>query len=403
MIDGHSPPTPSQTNAPNTGLRPSGALAGVRVLDMTSVGMGPFCTQVLGDYGANVIKVESTAGDVFRHAAPAKVAAMGAPFLQFNRNKRSIMLNLKDQHDLQTLLELAKGADVLVFNIRPQSMRKLGLGHEALAAINPRLIYCGVYGFSEKGPKAGEPAYDDIIQAVGGMASLQSADGVPRFVTSIIADKIAGLTATHAILAALYERSQSGQGQAIEVPMFETLVSFNMLEHMGEATFGEQNPQMGYPRAVSVHRRPYRTKDGYIGLLPYTTAQWQRFFEIVERPDIIKDPRFVDPAARAKNVDALYALLADFVTTKTTDEWLTLLKQADIPSGRINSLHDLLDDEHLAAQGFFQHFEDPQLGTVIIPKSPVNMSRTPTGVRCLAPQLGEHTDEIKQHGWSDDA
>ncbi|UOD50106.1 CaiB/BaiF CoA transferase family protein [Orrella daihaiensis] len=385
----------SDTNSPS----PKGPLSGVRVLDMTAVVMGPLCTQALGDYGANVIKIESTAGDVFRHAPPTPTPAMGSPFIQLNRNKRSLVLNLKETADLQVLLDLAKQADVLVFNIRPQSMRKLGLGYNELAKLNPRLIYCGVYGYSEQGPYAGEPAYDDIIQAVGGLASLQSKDGVPSYVSSVIADKIAGLTATHAILAALYEREKSGLGQAIEVPMFETLAAFNMLEHMGEATFAKPEPQMGYSRAVSPHRRPYQTKDGYIGLLPYTTEQWQRFFQLVDQPDLIKDERFSRPEARARHVNELYTMLSEFVKTKTTEEWLALLKQADIPSGRINSLNDLLGNEHLTATGFFKRYEDPTLGTVIMPKSPVNLSRTPTGVQRLAPKLGADTEDIKQNGW----
>ncbi|HEY7805373.1 MAG TPA: CoA transferase [Orrella sp.] len=389
-------PTSTTQDAP---AKPQGALSGVRVLDMTAIGMGPLCTQTLGDYGANVIKIESAGGDVFRHASPTQVPAMGAPFLQFNRNKRSLVLNLKTPEDLKTLLDLAKDADVLIFNIRPQSMRKLGLGFEELAALNPRLIYCGVYGYSEQGTYAGEPAYDDIIQAVGGLAHLQGRGQAPSFVTSIIADKIAGLTATHAILAALYERSSSGKGQAIEVPMFETLVAFNMMEHMSEATFAKPQPQMGYARAVSPHRRPYRTQDGFIGLMPYTTEQWQRFFELVGQPDVMQDARFSTASSRAQHVDELYTMLAEHVTTKTTDEWLTLLKQADIPSGRVNSLNDLLENEHLASVGFFERFEDPTLGTVVLPKSPVNLSRTPTSVNRLAPQLGEHTDEIKQNGW----
>jgi crotonobetainyl-CoA:carnitine CoA-transferase CaiB-like acyl-CoA transferase len=376
-----------------------GPLQGINVLDMTAVGMGPFCTQILGDYGANVIKVESPAGDVFRHATPAKEPGMGAPFLQFNRNKRSLVLNLKDPEDLKVLLTLAQQADVLVFNIRPQSMRRLGLGFDQLQASNPRLIYCGVYGYAEQGSYAGRPAFDDIIQAIGGLASLQGRDQEPGFVTSIIADKIAGLTATHAILAALYERSQSGSGQAIEVPMFETMVAFNLLEHMGEATFGQANPSMGYARAISPHRRPYPTKDGYIGLIPYTTQQWERFFALVGQPEIMEDPRFAQPDARAKNVELLYAKLGEITPTKTTKEWLAILEQADIPAGRVNRLEDLLDDEHLKSVGFFKEFHDARLGTVVMPKSPVNLSRTPTAIDRLAPGLGEHTEEIRSHGW----
>lgn len=379
---------------------PQGALSDVRVLDMTAVGMGPFCTQILGDYGANVIKIESKEGDVFRHATPANNPGMGSPFLQFNRNKRSVVLDLKQNADLDVLLSLAKEADVLVYNIRPQSMRKLGLGFEELSVLNPRLIYCGVYGFSEAGKFAGRPAFDDIIQAMGGMAALQGRNGPPGYVTSIIADKIAGLTATHAILAALYERSRSGQGQAIEVPMFETLVAFNMLEHMGEATFAKPEPVMGYARATSPFRKPYRTKDGYIGLLPYTTAQWQRFFELAGQPEVMKDPRFAEPGPRAKHIEQLYAKLDEIVPTKTTHEWLQALEAADIPAAKVNSLPELLDNEHLQSVGFFEQHEHPSEGRVVMPKSPVTMSRTPPSTRRLAPKLGEHTEEVKVQQWS---
>lgn len=380
--------------------QPSGALADVRVLDMTAVGMGPFCTQILGDYGADVIKIESSDGDVFRHATPANNPGMGSPFLQFNRNKRSVVLDLKQVDDRNVLLSLAKEADVLVYNIRPQSMRKLGLGFDDLSELNQRLIYCGVYGFSEAGKFAGRPAFDDIIQAMGGLAALQGRDGPPGYVTSIVADKIAGLTATHAILAALYERNRSGQGQAIEVPMFETLVAFNMLEHMGEATFAKSDPVMGYARATSPYRKPYRTKDGYIGLLPYTTAQWQRFFELAGQSDVMNDERFAEPGPRAKHIEQLYAKLDQIVPTKTTEEWLKALEAADIPAAKVNSLSELLENEHLQSVSFFQEHEHPSEGRVVMPKSAVTMSRTPPSTRMLAPKLGEHTEEVKLRFWS---
>lgn len=377
----------------------AGALVDVKVLDLTAVGMGPYCTQILADYGANVIKVESPQGDVFRYASPTKNPGMSSPFIQFNRNKRSVVLDLKRPNDLALLIDLAKSADVLVYNIRPQSMRKLGLGYEQLQELNPKLIYCGVYGFSEKGAYAGEPAFDDIIQAMGGMASLQGRDQAPGYVTSIIADKVGGLTAAHAILAALFERTTSNQGQQIEIPMFETLVAFNMLEHMGEATFAKPNPKMGYARATSPHRKPYKTKDGYIGLLPYTTEQWHRFFELAGQPDVMLDDRFAQPGPRAQNIEQLYAKLDAIVEQKTTQEWLTLLKDADIPAAKVNKLPELFDDEHLRSVDFFHHHVHPTEGEIVMPKSPVNMSRTPATVRSLAPGLGEHTEQVRKAGW----
>ncbi len=382
-------PTESQRGA-------TGPLAGVRVLDMTAVGMGPYCTQTLGDFGADVIKVESPEGDVFRHATPSINKGMGAPFLQLNRNKQSLVLNLKVEQDLSNLRQLAAGADVLVYNVRPQSMRKLGLGFEDLQTINQRLIYCGVYGFSEAGPYAGRPAFDDIIQAMSGLADLQgrARKEPPTYVTSIMADKITGLSALSAILAALYERERSGLGQAIEVPMFETMVAFNLLEHMGGATFDQPGSNMAYTRAVSPYRKPYRTVDGYIGLLPYTSAQWQRFFEIAGRPEVMHDPKFATPEERAKHVGELYEMLESIVITRSSTEWLMLLEANDIPASHANKLEDLQKDPHLVATDFFQTHNHPTEGKIVMAKPSATFSRTPASVRHLAPNLGEHNKTI---------
>lgn len=375
---------------------PKGPLSGIRIIDMTAVGMGPYCTQTLGDFGADVIKIESPDGDVFRHATPSQSPGMGAPFLQLNRNKRSVVLDLKLGSDREALTRLVRDTDILVSNIRPQSMRKLGLDYESLAAINPRLIYCGVYGFSEDGPYAGRPAFDDIIQAMSGLADLQgrSTGSPPAYVTSIIADKITGLSAINAILAALFERTQSGQGQAIEVPMFETMVSFNLMEHMGGATFTSKPDNMGYARALSQYRKPYRTLDGYIGLLPYTTAQWQRFFEIAGKPEILEDARFAEPGERAKNISELYAVLERLTPLKTSQEWISRLEQADVPVTRVNTIEDLLSDPHLVQTGMFQTFDHPSEGPVTLTRPPSRFSRTPASIRSLAPRLGEHAEEV---------
>ena len=290
----------------------AGPLAGVRVIDMTTVAMGPYATQILGDMGAAVTKVESPEGDVFRNAAPARHPGMGAAFLNLNRNKRSVVLNLKKDADKAALLDLLKDADVFASNTRPQALRKLGLSYDVLEKHNPRLIFCGMYGFSERGPYSGRPAFDDVIQAMSGLAALQghnSSEG-PEYVNTIMADKCAGLTAAYAISMALYEREKSGRGQAIEVPMFETMVSFNLLEHMAGQTFRPKMSNMGYERILSPHRRPYRTRDGFIGLLPYTTAQWKRFFEIAGTPEHAADPRFNDPVKRSENINTLYGILS---------------------------------------------------------------------------------------------
>ncbi|MGS0893843.1 CaiB/BaiF CoA transferase family protein [Burkholderia stagnalis] len=378
--------------------RASGPLAGVRVIDMTSVAMGPYATQILGDMGADVVKVESPDGDVFRAAAPARHAGMGAAFLNLNRNKRSIALDLKREDERQTLIDLIAGADVLVYNVRPRAMRRYGLDYDSLRALNPRLIYCGTYGFSERGPYAGRPAFDDIIQAMSGLAALQGMhrDSGPAYVNTILADKTAGLAAAYAVSMALYERERSGVGQSLEVPMFETLVSFNLIEHLSGETFQPAEDSMGYARVLSPHRKPYPTRDGFIALMPYTTAQWQRFLAIAGRADLAGDARVTCPALRSRHIGELYGILADLVTRKTTSEWMALLKDADIPMTPVNAPEDLLDDPHLQAIDFFHpdmHASEGEIRTIGIP---VQFSRTPGSVRRLAPRLDEHRDEILQ-------
>ncbi|KQR77224.1 acetyl-CoA acetyltransferase [Burkholderia sp. Leaf177] len=368
------------------GLRATGPLAGVRVLDMTSVGMGPYATQILGDMGASVIKVESPEGDVFRHTAPARHSAMGAAFLNLNRNKRAIMLDLKVPEDLAALKKLIRAADVFVSNVRPKSLQRLGLDYLSLQQSNPRLIYCGAYGYSEAGPYAGRPAFDDIIQAQCGMAAFQGASNndTPQYVNTILADKVAGLTIAYAIPMALYERERSGEGQAVEVPMFETLVSFIAVEQLAGQTFIPPLGDSGYARVMSPHRRPYRTIDGYLALLPYTTAQWQRFFTIAGRVDLAGDPNFSDATNRSKNIDALYEALAGIVATRTTAEWLTLLEAADIPHSQIAKFDDLIDDKHLNATGMVYEYDHPTEGRLRGVGIPTKFSRTPGNIRVAA-------------------
>jgi crotonobetainyl-CoA:carnitine CoA-transferase CaiB-like acyl-CoA transferase len=371
----------------------TGPLHGIRVIDMTSVAMGPYATQIMGDMGADVIKVESPEGDVFRYAAPARHTGMGAAFINFNRNKRSVMLDLKQPEALQSLLALVAQADVLVYNVRPRSMKKLGLDYETLRALNPRLVYCGAYGFSEKGRYAGRPAFDDIIQAMSGLAAVQTnpVTNEPAYVNTILADKTAGLTVAYSVAMALFERTRSGEGQSIEVPMFETMVSFGMLEHLAGSTFEPAEGPMGYQRLMSKWRRPYRTADGFIALMPYTTAQWQRFFTIAGRPDVAQDPRFMDPSQRSQNINTLYGMLADVVAKHSTAVWLERLATADIPHSEVFSLDTVLADPHLADAGMVLQHDHPSEGALNGIGIPVTFSRTPGTIRRLAPTLGEHS------------
>ncbi|WP_429258149.1 CaiB/BaiF CoA transferase family protein [Paraburkholderia sp. GAS334] len=374
---------------------PFGPLAGVRVVDLTSVGMGPYATQILGDMGAEILKIEAPEGDVFRYPEPASSPGMGAIYIALNRNKKSITLDLKVQNDLATLKRLIADADVFVSNVRPRALRKLGLDYEALSRDNTRLIYCAAVGFGQNGPYAEKPAFDDIIQAMSGIASLQGRNvDAPSYVNTIIADKVAGLTLAYSIPMALYEREKSGRGQAIEVPMFETLVSFALIEHLGGKTFEPSLGPTGYGRVLSPHRRPYQTKDGFVSLLPYTDAQWSRFFVLAGRGDMATDVRFTSAKARSMNFDSLYGALADIVKERTTGEWIDLLEPADIPVAPVLSIDDLLQDKHLKETEFFVEREHPTEGTVRITNIPVRFSRTPGQIRSLPPRQGSDQAEL---------
>jgi crotonobetainyl-CoA:carnitine CoA-transferase CaiB-like acyl-CoA transferase len=289
----------------------AGPLTGVRVLDLTSVVLGPYATQMLGDLGADIIKIEAPEGDTTRYTGPRRHADMASLFMGINRNKRSIVLDLKQDSARAALLRLVDTADVFVHNIRPQKLDPLGLGWHALLARNPRLIYAGIHGWREDGPYSGRPAYDDIIQGLCGIAGLMDKlTGEPRYAPTILADKTCGLMAAQAILAALYHREKTGRGQFIEIPMFETMVSFVMVEHLHGRTFVPEEGALGYARVLAPWRRPYRTADGYVCMLAYTDGQWRRFWGALGRPEMMQDPRFADMAARSRHIDEVYGLPA---------------------------------------------------------------------------------------------
>ena len=373
----------------------AGPLAGMRVVDLTTILLGPVATQMLGDLGADVIKVESPGGDAVRGAGPPPVEdRMGAIFLTNNRNKRGIVLDLKDPRGLEAMMQLLESADAFVHNMRPQAIDKLELDYPAVSACNASIVYCGAYGFRRSGPYGHKPAYDDMIQAVSGLAALQAVDGEPRYVNSVVADKVTGLHVAVAVLAALVHRARTGQGQCIEVPMFETLVAFNMFEHLYGKTYEPPRGSMGYPRALSPDRRPYRTRDGWIGALPYTDRQWAALFEIANRPDLAADPRFKTLPDRLAHIDEVYAMLSELLAERTTAEWLDALDAANIPSMPVNRPDELVDDPHLAATGFWRTVEHPHLGTLRFPGIPAQFSQTPGAIRRTPPKLGEHSVEI---------
>jgi crotonobetainyl-CoA:carnitine CoA-transferase CaiB-like acyl-CoA transferase len=384
---------------------PAGPLAGIKIIDLTSVMMGPYATMILGDYGADVIKVESPDGDVMRLAAPMRSAQMGAMYLQGNRNKRSIVLDLKKAGGRDALLRLAATADVFVHNVRPAAMSRLKLGADDLLAINPRLVYASLHGFGEKGPYAGRPAYDDLIQGMTALPALTGQiTGEPRYSPATIADRIVGLNATHAILAALLHRDRSGEGQSIEIPMFETMAQFVLGDHMAGRSFEPPIGPPGYSRLLSRDRRPYRTSDGYVCALVYTDKQWTAFFRMIgQDDDAARDPRLSSITARTSNYDFVYGWFSDVMKTRTTAEWLGLFEAADIPHAPLHDLDSLIDDPHLTAVGLLQSVEHPTEGTLRVAGPAATWSKTPPSIRHYPPRLGEHGDEIlREAGFSDD-
>jgi crotonobetainyl-CoA:carnitine CoA-transferase CaiB-like acyl-CoA transferase len=380
-----------------------GPLAGVRVIDLTSVMMGPYATMILGDYGADVIKVESPEGDVMRYAAPMRSPRMGAMYLQGNRNKRSIVLDLKKPHGREALLRLSETADVFVHNVRPAAMRRLKLSADDLLAVNPRLVYVALHGFGEEGPYAGRPAYDDLIQGLTALPALVGKiTGEPRYSPATIADRIVGLNATHAILAGLLHRDRTGEGQAIEVPMFETMAQFVLGDHMAGRSYDPPLGPPGYSRLLAPDRRPYRTRDDYICALIYTDKHWDAFFSAIKADPEQRDPRFKDMSARTRNYDHVYKWLADLIETRTTAEWMRLFEEADIPCGPMHDLDSLIDDPHLSEVGFFREIEHPTEGKLRVAGPAARWSRTPSSIRSYPPRLGEHGDEIlREAGFSD--
>ena len=383
----------------------SGPLAGVRVIDLTSVILGPYATQIIADLGADVIKVESPEGDNMRHASPMRNAGMGHVFLHLNRNKRSIVLNLKHAAAREALLKLASSADVLVYNVRPQAMARLRLTYDDVRAVNPRIIYVGAYGFSQEGPYAAKPAYVDIIQGMVAFPSIAQSAGAdrPRFVPSTICDRITGLNTVNAITAALFHRERTGKGQSVEVPMFESLTQFVLSDHMAGETFEPSIGAMGNPRLTAKFRNPYETKDGYLCLLIYNDKQWRNFFKLIGREELFEsDPRFATQASRSQHFDAAYAFVADHMRSRTNAEWLEVLTEADIPVMPLNSLEDLIADRHLNETGFFSKVDHPSEGTLREMGVPSRWSESPPQAQRPAPKLGEHSAEIlREAGYGD--
>ena len=374
----------------------AGPLEGVRVLDLTSVLLGPYATQIMGDLGADVIKIEAPEGDTTRQTGPRRNADMASFFLSANRNKRSVVLDLKREAAREALWRLVDTADVFIHSIRPEAIKRLGFGADAVRARNPRVIYGAIHGFKEGGPYGNRPAYDDIIQAGSGVSAImQQATGRPMHTPMVTADKTCGLTAAYAIMAALFARERTGQGQVVEIPMLEVMTSWTLMEHAYGHVFDPPEAPPGYPRVLAKDRRPHATADGkYICLLAYTDAQWRRLFTAAGRPELIEDPRFKTLAARTTNSDELYALAGQLIGERPLAEWLDLAAEAELPHMPVNGLEDLPRDPHLSATGFFERHDHPTEGGLSYPGVPTFFSETPGSIRRLPPRLGEHSQEV---------
>ncbi|MDF3886314.1 CaiB/BaiF CoA transferase family protein [Cupriavidus basilensis] len=373
----------------------AGPLEGIRILDLTSVVLGPLATQSLADLGADVIKIEGPEGDLMRANGVSRNAGMSSIYLALNRNKRSVVLDLKTPAGAAALRSLIAGADVLIHNMRVAAIERLGFGYAAVAALNPRIVYCVATGFGQDGPHRNKPAFDDIIQAACGLVSLGSAAGNrPEYVPSLIADKTTGMALANAVMAALLHRERHGSGQAVEVPMLETMASFVMAEHLAGLTFEPATGEAGYARLLGGGRRPAQTADGWICVLPYTDRHWKAFFHAVGRDDLADKYNIASRAQRNAHIRALYQHLAEITPARTTAEWMTLFETLDIPATPIYTPDELLAHPHLEAVGLFQQTEHPTEGPLREMRPTARFSATPLSLRRHAPTLGEHTDEV---------
>jgi crotonobetainyl-CoA:carnitine CoA-transferase CaiB-like acyl-CoA transferase len=367
--------------------------------------MGPYAAQLLGDMGADVIKVEAPVGDMVRDLGPMQNPRMGSLYLHVNRSKRGLVLDLKQPAGLEAVKKLLATADVLLYNVRPQAMARLGLGYDVVQKINPRLLYVGTFGFGQDGPYAAKPAFDDLIQGAIGLPSLikQAGSDVPRYVPSNIVDRTVGLYAVTSLCAALFHREKTGRGQKIDIPMFETMISHLLSDHIGGQTFDPPNGPPGYPRLLASERRPYKTADGFVCAVIYSDKQWASFFKALGRSEIFEnDPRFLNLTVRTQHINDLQALAAKIFLERTTNAWLELLDQADIPTMPLHTLETIFDDPHLKAVNMFEWIEHPTEGRVRRVAVPTTWTESQPTPGRPAPQLGEHSAEIlKELGYSD--
>lgn len=379
-------------------------LDGIRVIDLTTVVMGPLATRMLADMGADVIWIESPEGDVLRDYEPMRSPKMGAFSMSVSRNKRSVVLDLKTPVGQETMCELIATADVFVTNLRRKAIERLGLDEEKVRSLRPDIVYCMANGFGSDGPNADKTAYDDVIQAASGLASTFAwHGGEPRLVPSILADKVAGVHVAFAIAAALFDRARSGQGATLEVPMAETMAAFNLVEHLGGQTFRPQHGDFSYSRIRTPHRRPRRTTDGWIVVLPYSTENWHRFFDYAGQPELKHDDRFATGGERIKHSDELYGLLDDIIKERTTAEWLAFCAKNSIPASEVIDLEKIGEHPHFAAVGLLQDDEHPTEGPYRYVRDPIKVDGEVSPIRHHAPRHGADTEEVlRELGWDED-
>ena len=382
----------------------SGPLKGLRVLDLTTVVMGPLATQILGDLGAEVIKVERPGGDSNRYLSPGRNQGMSGMAMTMHRNKRSIELNLKEPISQTVLLDLVERTDVLVHNMLPNVIESLGLQYEHLSERNPKLIYCTATGFADGGDYSGCPAYDDLIQGASGIASLMAgAENEPAYFPGVICDKVTGLTVVYAILAACLYREKTGLGQQITVPMFETMLSFNLAEHASDHIFSPSEGEFGYRRVLSKNRKPYKTLDGYICVIPYTDRNWRDFFTLVGRPELVEDNRFSDIAQRTKHIDELYKIVSFSLGNKTSREWMEIFETARIPAMPVLDLANIENDPHIKSTGFISHRTHATQGDFKSIGVPIDFSISSPDDPKDAPTIGRDSEDIlSELGYSDE-
>jgi crotonobetainyl-CoA:carnitine CoA-transferase CaiB-like acyl-CoA transferase len=387
-------------NRKGTMTQQNGPLKGIRILDLTGVLFGPYASQTLGDWGAEVIKVEPLTGDSWRYTGAFRHRGMSGQFMAVNRNKRSLALDLKTTRGKKIFKDLVSTVDVLMTNVRPAALSRLGLGYEPCKQLNPRLIYAAATGFGQDGPWSARPAFDEIVQAASGLASAIGTDEEPAFVPSLICDKICGLALAAAVSAALVHRERTGKGQMVEVPMLETVAAFNSIEMLGGHAFNPPIGPAGYKRIKE--RRPMRTKDGWLTMLPYSADNWCAFFEAVGHPELIEEFSVRDPILRSSNVDKIYKRMSEFALERTTAEWEKLLLGIDVPHAAFAKIKEIAEQSHLQAVGMFLDISHPTEGKIRQARPSTRFSETPTGVYRLPPQLGEHTREVLHEiGYSD--